>query len=99
MCPTATDAGTGRIRGTTGDGWTSISDIGSVDEDGYIYLADRRTDLIISGGANISPAEIEAALQQHPRVRCAVLIGLPDDDLGQRARAIIESEDTNDMPS
>ena len=63
--------------------------MGWLDEDGYLYLADRRTDLIISGGANIYPAEVEAALAEHPEVDTAVAIGLPDEDLGQIVHAIV----------
>lgn len=74
----------------SGDGWESIGDIGWMDADGYLYLADRRTDLILRGGANIYPAEVEAALESHPGVACAIVVGLPDDDLGQRVHAIIE---------
>ncbi len=70
-------------------GWESVGDIGWLDDDGYLYLADRRTDLIISGGANIYPAEVESALAEHPAVDTAVVIGLPDDDLGQIVHAII----------
>jgi bile acid-coenzyme A ligase len=70
-------------------GWDSIGDYGWVDEDGYVFLADRRTDLIISGGANIYPAEVEAAILEHPRVAGAVVIGLPDEDLGARPHAIL----------
>ncbi len=71
-------------------GWESLGDIGWLDEDEYLYLADRRTDMIISGGANIYPAEIEAALDQHNEVVSSAAIGLPDDDLGQRVHAIIQ---------
>jgi bile acid-coenzyme A ligase len=70
--------------------WESYGDLGRIDEDGYLYLADRRTDLIISGGANIYPAEIEAAIDAWPGVLASVVIGLPDADLGQKAHAIVE---------
>lgn len=70
-------------------GWDSLGDFGWVDEDGFVFLADRRTDLIISGGANIYPAEVEAALSEHRSVTGVVVIGLPDDDLGARAHAIL----------
>lgn len=70
-------------------GWDSIGDYGWVDEEGYVFLADRRTDLIISGGANIYPAEVEAAISEHPRVTAVVAIGLPDEDLGARVHAIL----------
>ena len=74
------------------DGWESLGDLGSMDEDGYLYLADRRTDLILAGGANIYPAEVEAALDEHPQVRSCAVIGLPDEDLGQRVHAVVEIE-------
>jgi len=73
------------------DGWRSYGDVGYIGEDGYVYLVDRRTDMIVSGGANVYPAEIEAALEAHPSVRSAVVIGLPDDDLGQRVHAIVDA--------
>ena len=50
-------------------GWESLGDIGWFDEDGYLYLADRRTDMILVGGSNVYPAEIEAALEEHPAVQ------------------------------
>ena len=65
-------------------GWESLGDMGMIDADGYLYLSDRQTDMILAGGANIYPAEIEAALDEHPRVRSCAVIGLPDDDLGNR---------------
>lgn len=74
----------------TPDGWDSLGDMGWVDEDGYLYLADRRTDLILSGGANVYPAEVEAAVEAHPAVRSCAVIGLPDDDLGERVHAIVD---------
>ncbi len=73
------------------DGWESLGDMGYVDEDGYLYLVDRRTDLIVTGGANVYPAEVEAALDAHPSVQSSAVIGLPDDDLGQRVHAIVEA--------
>lgn len=73
-------------------GWESVGDLGWLDEDGYLFLAERRSDLIIRGGANIFAAEIEGALEQFPGVRGAVVVGLPDPDLGQRAHAILETD-------
>jgi bile acid-coenzyme A ligase len=70
--------------------WESHGDLGHVDEDGYLYLSDRRSDLIISGGANIYPAEVEAALDAHPAVRTSAVIGLPDEDWGARVHAIVQ---------
>lgn len=72
------------------DGWESLGDLGRVDEDGFLYLADRSTDCIITGGANVYPAEVEAALEALPGVNAAAVIGLPDDDLGQRVVAVVE---------
>ena len=72
--------------------WESLGDLGYLDEDGYLYLVDRRTDLIISGGANIYPAEVEGALDAHPGVLTSAVIGLPDDDLGQRVHAIVQRD-------
>jgi bile acid-coenzyme A ligase len=69
----------------------TLGDIGWLDEEGYLYLADRRTDLIIAGGANIFPAEVEAAIDAHPKVASSAVIGLPDDDLGQRVHAIVHA--------
>jgi bile acid-coenzyme A ligase len=74
-------------------GWESLGDIGWVDEDGYLYLGDRLEDMVLSGGANIYPAEVESAIQEHPSVRSVAVIGLPDDDLGNRIHAIVESDD------
>jgi len=71
-------------------GWETPGDLGSVDGEGYLYLSDRRNDLIISGGANIYPAEVEAALEAHPAVRGSAVIGLPDEEWGARVHAIVQ---------
>jgi bile acid-coenzyme A ligase len=68
----------------------TYGDMGSLDADGYLHLADRRTDLIITGGVNLYPAEIEGAIEQMPGVVSVAVIGLPDADLGAKAHAIIE---------
>ncbi|MDY6923494.1 MAG: AMP-binding protein [Pseudomonadota bacterium] len=70
--------------------WETVGDLGSVDAAGYLYLADRRNDLIISGGANIYPAEVEAAIDAHPAVRGSAVIGLPDEEWGARVHAIVQ---------
>jgi bile acid-coenzyme A ligase len=67
--------------------------MGMIDADGYLYLSDRQTDMILSGGSNIYPAEVEAALDEHPRVRTSAVVGLPDDDLGNRVHAIVHTDD------
>lgn len=71
-------------------GWESLGDIGSFDEEGYLYLADRRADMILVGGSNVYPAEIEAALDEHPLVQSSAVIGMPDEDLGNRIHAIVQ---------
>lgn len=68
----------------------TVGDLGYLDEDGYLFLADRRTDLIISGGVNIYPAEVEAALVEDTDVVDAAVIGLPDERMGQRVHAVVE---------
>ena len=70
--------------------WESLGDMGYLDDDGFLYIVDRRTDLIVAGGANIYPAEVEAALDEHPDVGSSVVIGLPDSDLGQKVHAIVQ---------
>ncbi len=75
----------------TKDGWESLGDLGYLDDDGYLYLVDRKTDMIVTGGANVYPAEVEAALDAHPKIRSSAVVGLPDEDLGQRIHAIFEA--------
>ncbi len=71
-------------------GWESLGDMGHLDDEGYIYLADRKSDMILSGGANIYPAEIEAAIDGFPGVRSSAVIGLKDEDMGQAVHAIVD---------
>ena len=84
---------------TVDGGFASVGDLGSVDADGYLFLADRRVDQIITGGANVVPAEVEAVLTQHPGVRDAAVIGLKDDDLGRRVHALIEPANVDAPPT
>jgi long-chain acyl-CoA synthetase len=72
-----------------GDFFT-VGDMGWLDEDGYLYIADRRTDMVISGGVNIYPAEIEAALLTHPDVVDAAVFGIPDERWGESLHAVVE---------
>jgi long-chain acyl-CoA synthetase len=71
-------------------GWASLGDLGHLDEEGYLYLADRRTDLIISGGVNVYPAEVEDALVLHPAVADVAVIGVPDEEMGQLVKAVVQ---------
>ncbi len=77
---------------TIRDGWLYTGDLARMDEEGFIYLVDRKKDVIISGGENIYPVEIEEVLQSHPKVKDVAVIGLPDKRLGEVAAAIIEPE-------
>ncbi|MWV29277.1 AMP-binding protein [Aurantiacibacter rhizosphaerae] len=72
------------------DGYASLGDIGYLDEDGYLYLTDRESHMIIVGGVNVYPQEIENALLRHPAVEDAAVIGVPDEDLGERIKAVIQ---------
>jgi bile acid-coenzyme A ligase len=83
----------------TPDGFESVGDLGWVDEAGYLFPADRRTDLIITGGANVYPAEVEAAILEHDAVRDVAVIGLPDDDLGRRVHAVVELVPGRSLPA
>jgi len=74
-------------------GWMTLGDIGHLDEDGFIFLTDRKSHMIISGGVNIYPQEIENLLVSHPQVLDAAVIGAPDDDLGERVVAVVQPVD------
>ncbi len=74
-------------------GWESLGDIGHMDIDGYLFLSDRLTDMILSGGANVYPAEVEAAIDSCTGVRSSAVIGLPSDDLGATVHAIVDAPD------
>jgi bile acid-coenzyme A ligase len=83
----------------TDDGFGSYQDMGHVDGDGYLYIADRRVDLIVTGGANVFPAEVEAAIVDHPKVADVVVVGLRDPEWGRRVHAIIEPANPADPPT
>jgi bile acid-coenzyme A ligase len=83
----------------TADGFQTVGDMGYVDDDGFLYLVDRRVDMIITGGANVFPAEIEMALIDHPKIADIVVIGLQDPEWGRRVHAIIEPADPADPPT
>jgi acyl-CoA synthetase (AMP-forming)/AMP-acid ligase II len=73
-------------------GWSTLGDLGHVDGDGYLYLSDRRADLILSGGVNIYPQEVEEALALHPAVADVAVIGVDDEEMGQRVMAVVQVE-------
>jgi bile acid-coenzyme A ligase len=83
----------------TPDGFRTVGDLGHVDADSFLYVADRRVDMIITGGANVFPAEIEKALIDHPKVADIVVVGLRDDQWGRRVHAIIEASDPQSPPT
>lgn len=74
-------------------GWATYGDMGYLDAEGYLYMADRRTDLILSGGVNVYPQEIENALSQHPGVQDVAVIGVPDEVFGQVPKAVVQLRD------
>jgi bile acid-coenzyme A ligase len=84
---------------TTDDGFQTVGDMGHLDEDDYLYIADRRVDMIITGGANVFPAQVEEALIDHPRIADVVVVGLQDPEWGRRVHAIVEPTDRADPPS
>ncbi len=71
-------------------GWSTLGDLGCLDAEGYLYLSDRRTDLILSGGVNIYPKEVEDVLIVHPAVSDVCVLGLPDPEMGQQVKAVVE---------
>jgi bile acid-coenzyme A ligase len=82
----------------TADGFRTGGDVGYLDDDGFLYLVDRRVDLIVTGGANVFPAEVEAALIDHPDVADVVVVGLKDPEWGRRVHAIVEPRDPGSPP-
>jgi bile acid-coenzyme A ligase len=83
----------------TDDGFGSVGDIGYLDDDGFLYVVDRRVDMIVTGGANVYPAEVESTLADHPGIADVVVIGLSDPEWGRRVHAIIEPADPATPPS
>ena len=72
------------------NGWFRTGDMARRDEEGYIYIAERKSDMIISGGINVYPREIEAVIATHPAVEMVAVIGVPDADLGEAVKAIVK---------
>jgi len=83
---------------STDDGFTSVGDLGKLDDDGYLYVIDRRSDMIVTGGVNVFPAEVEAALLEHPGVADVAVVGVTDPEWGRRVHAVIEPTDPTARP-
>jgi O-succinylbenzoic acid--CoA ligase len=80
------------------DGWLRTGDVGRLDAEGYLYVLDRRDDLIVTGGENVYPAEVEAALLSHPSIAEAGVVGVTDGHWGQRVIAFVRSADAAERP-
>ena len=76
--------------GSRGTEWKSVGDVARIDDEGFVYICDRMKDMIISGGMNIYPAEIEAVLYSHPDVMDAAVFGVPDDEWGEKVHAVVQ---------
>jgi long-chain acyl-CoA synthetase len=86
-----------KTRGSTNDrGWVTIGDIGYLDQDGYLYLTDRKNFMIISGGVNVYPQEVENVLILHPRVADVAVFGVPNAEFGQEVKAVVQPRDASD---
>lgn len=80
----------GKTAGAFAGDWFTLGDVGRLDDDGFLFLTDRSANLIISGGVNIYPAEVDAVLLQHPAVADVAVIGVPDDEWGESVLAVVE---------
>ena len=81
------------------EGWLRTGDVGLLDADGYLYILDRREDLIVSGGENVYPAEVESVLHDHPWVEEVAVIGVPSKEWGQSVVAIVRLHPRTDLLS
>ncbi|MGC5016689.1 acyl-CoA synthetase [Streptosporangium sp. DT93] len=84
------EAKTMSSRDPLGRGWTTLGDIGYVDEEGFLYLTDRRSYMIISGGVNVYPQEAENVLSVHPKVADVAVFGVPDEEMGEQVKAVVQ---------
>ncbi len=78
------------------EGWTTLGDVGYLDEEGYLYLTDRKAYMIISGGVNIYPQEVEDLLVLHPKVMDAAVFGVPNEEFGEEVKAVVQPKDWKD---
>jgi long-chain acyl-CoA synthetase len=76
-----------------GEGYATLGDVGFFDDDGYLYLSDRKIDMIVSGGVNIYPAEIEGVLVEHPDISDAAVFGIPNEEMGESVHAALALRD------
>ncbi len=83
----------------TDDGFVTVGDMGWLDADGFLYMADRRVDMIVTGAVNVFPAEVEAAVSEHPAIADVVVIGLRDPEWGRRVHAIVQPVDPANPPA
>ncbi len=79
-----------RLSEHDGGDWKSVGDVAYLDDEGYLFICDRKKDMIISGGVNIYPAEIEAVIHEHPAILDVAVFGIPDDEWGERVHAIVQ---------
>jgi acyl-CoA synthetase (AMP-forming)/AMP-acid ligase II len=77
-------------------GWRTLGDVGHVDEDGYLYLTDRSADLVVSGGVNVYPREAEQLLAGHPAVLDVAVFGVPDEEMGEAVKAVVQFADPSE---
>lgn len=89
-------AKTKEVQDPGGRGWTTLGDVGYVDEDGWLFLTDRKAFMIISGGVNIYPQETENVLTMHPRVADVAVLGVPNDEMGEEVKAVVQPLDPAD---
>jgi len=89
-------AKTAASRDPKGRGWMTVGDVGYLDEEGFIYLTDRVSHMIISGGVNIYPQEAENLLAVHPKVADVAVIGLPDPEMGEQVKAVVQPASMDD---